>query len=90
MRCETATPQLPSHLMRAQLALLCEMTTALRTSEPLDELSARIFVRSDPGTGDTPRNMDPGAKDSPTLQRSRSPLSHRDLSAIRAASTITP
>ena len=33
----------PSHLMRAQLGLLCEVTPAPRTSEPFDGLSARIF-----------------------------------------------
>ena len=31
-------------------------------SEPFDELSARIFVRSDPRTGDTPRNPDVGGE----------------------------
>ena len=50
--------------MRAQLGFLCEVNPALRTSEPFDELSARIFVRSDPRTGDTPRNPMTGAKDS--------------------------
>ena len=33
----------PSHLMRAQLGFLCEVTPAPRTSEPFDEPSARIF-----------------------------------------------
>ena len=33
----------PSHLMRAQLGFLCEVTPAPRTSEPFDGLSARIF-----------------------------------------------
>ena len=94
VRSEPGTPQLPSHVVRAQLGFLCGVTPAVRTSEPLDELSARIFVRSDPRTGDTPRNPDAGAKDSSESipfhsSRARSPLSHRDLSAIRAASTIT-
>ena len=90
--CEvTPTLRTPSHLMRAQLGFLCEVTPALRTSEPFDELSSQIFVRSDPRTANTPRNPDVGAKDSSdsTHQRAISALSHRALSSIRAANTIT-
>ena len=46
----------PSHLLRAQLGFLCEVTPAPRTSEPIDEPSARIFCASEPRTGDTRRN----------------------------------
>ena len=42
----------PSHLRRAQLGFLCEVTPAPRTSEPFDELSARIFLcRVNPALG---------------------------------------
>ena len=56
VRGQTGRSHCPSHLMRAQLEYLCEVTLAPRTSEPFDELSARIFVPGEPRTGDTWRN----------------------------------
>ena len=50
-----------SHLMRAQLGFFVRSETGTPHSDPFDELSARIFVRSDPRT---PRNPMIGAKDS--------------------------